>query len=81
MCMLRNGENTFLMYLRSQGDHGFTSVGSTEMEGRVEYTLSNGQLDEYPISWCVPIEQCYKALAFFFINDGQRPEWVAWHES
>lgn len=80
MCMLRNGGHAFLMYLRFPGDSGFVSVGDANDETLVRYTLSNGQIDEYPQSWCVPVEQCFKALAAFFVNDGQRPEWIAWHE-
>lgn len=81
LCMLRNGEHAFLMYLRFPGDSGFVSNGTAAAEGAVEYRLSNGQLDEFPASWCIPVEQCYKALVHFFINEGQRPEWLVWHES
>ena len=81
LCVLRNGVHAFLMYLRSPEDSGFVSSGKTAANGTVEYLLSNGQLDEYPASWCIPVEQCYKALAYFFVNEGQRPEWLAWHES
>lgn len=81
ICMLRNGEHAFLMYLRFPGDSGFVSAGVSAAEDQVEYTLSNGQIDAHPSSWCIPVEQCYKALAYFFVNEGLRPEWVAWHES
>ena len=81
LCMLRNGEHAFLMYLRFHGDPGFVSSGEGTAQGVVEYRLSNGQVDEYPASWCVPKEKCYKAVAYFFVNEGQRPEGLAWHES
>ena len=81
LCMLRNGEHAFLMYLRFPGDSGFASVGEAAAESTVEYQLSNGQIDEYPASWCIPVEQCYKAVAYFFVNEGQRPDWLAWNES
>ena len=81
LCMLRNGEHAFLMYLRFSGDSGFVSNGEASAVGVVKYQLSNGQLDEYPASWSIPKEQCYKAVAYFFVNEGQRPEWLAWHES
>jgi hypothetical protein len=77
MSMLRNSQHAFLMYLREFGDSGFVSVGE---EAADMYTLSNGQMDEYPRSWCSPLEECYKALAYFFVNDGMRPEWLQWHE-
>lgn len=79
--MLRSGEHAFLMYLRFSEDSGFVSAGSSGPSTQVEYTLSNGQVDTYPSCWCIPVEQCYKALSYFFANEGQRPEWVAWHES
>jgi hypothetical protein len=79
MSMLRNGVHAFLMYLREFGDSGFVSVGE-EADGSVSYTLGNGQVDEHPRSWCIPLEKCYQALAFFFVNDGMRPEWLRWEE-
>lgn len=81
MCMLRNGEYAFLMYLRSPADPGFVSGTAANVGAEVQYMLSNGQIDEYPQAWCVPVEQCYKALAYFFVNDGQRPKWIAWHDA
>jgi len=76
--MLRNGTNAWLMYLRHhEGDNGFTSQGETGRIGVASYELSNGQVDEYPLSWCIEIEQCYKALAYFFVNEGSKPEWVS----
>jgi len=81
LCMLRNGDHAFLMYMRFPGDSGFVSRGGADVGAHVQYKLSTGQIDEYPQSWCVPVEQCFKALAYFFVNGGQRPAWVAWHES
>jgi len=49
--------------------------------GSASYVLSNDQVDEYPLSWCIDIEQCYKAMAYFFVNNGAMPSWVSWHES
>ena len=66
-------------YLREFGDSGFVSVGE-KADGSVSYTLGNGQVDDYPRSWCIPLEKCYQALAFFFVNDGMRPEWLQWQE-
>ncbi|TAK73211.1 MAG: hypothetical protein EPO12_22745 [Aquabacterium sp.] len=81
LCMLRNGKHAFLMYLRFSEDPGFVSSGDAEAQGLIEYELSNGQLDEYPAAWCIPIEQCYRAVNYFFVNKGRRPEWLSWHES
>lgn len=81
MCMLRNGENAWLMYLRFAGDSGFVSRGDQNKLGSASYLLSNDQVDEYPLAWCIDIEQCYKALAYFFVNNGTMPNWVSWHET
>ena len=78
MCMLRNGANAWLMYLRHNGDSGFATLGDMDRLETVSYQLSNGQTDEYPAAWCVPIEDCYKALTYFFVNHGLRPEWLTW---
>ena len=80
MSMLRNGPNAFLMYLRFPGDSGFTSRASPAKPGTASFRLSNGQEDEYPLSWCIDVEQCYKALAYFFVNNGDKPDWVQWHQ-
>ena len=80
--MLRHGSNAWLMYFRhSDGDSGFTSLGQTGREGVASYRLSNGHVDEYPLAWGIDVEQCYKALAYFFVNGGSKPEWISWHES
>lgn len=60
LCMLRNEENSWLMYLHHEGDSGFTSMGDSLRQGSSSYTLSNGQVDEYPLSWCIEREQCLK---------------------
>jgi len=81
MCMLRNGTHAWLMYLRNTGDSGLTSSGDSFQLEVVPYKLCNGQVDEYPLSWCIDIEQCYKAAAYFFINEGAKPDWIQWRES
>lgn len=81
ICMRRENENSLLMYLRHQGDPGFVSLGDSDRSGYVTYTLNNGQTDEYPMSYCIPREDCYKGLAYFFASDGQRPLWLKWASS
>ncbi len=81
ICMLRNEEHAFLMYLRFPGDSGFVSGGESTNKEPIAYTLSNGQVDQYPQSWSVPVEQCFEALVYFFANDGARPQGISWHES
>lgn len=77
--MLRNEANAFLMYLRAEGDAGFTSRSAQDRSGTATFRLSNGQEDEYPLSWCVDIAECYKALVHFFSHNGARPDSIRWH--
>jgi hypothetical protein len=80
MCMLRNGDDAFLMYLRHDEDPGFTTRGPNADGRMVGFRLSNGQMDEYPVRWCIPLEDCFKALAHFFAANGAQPPWLEWHE-
>jgi hypothetical protein len=78
--MLRNGPNAFLMYLRADGDSGFTSRNAKEKLGTAPFRLSNGQDDQYPLSWCLDTDECYKALIEFFSQNGEKPKCIEWHE-
>ena len=80
MFMLRNRHAAWLMYLREPGDAGFHSSGEPGRVGAAEFTLGNGQVDEYPLTWCIAVEQCYKAIAYFCVNEGEKPGWIAWTE-
>ena len=80
MVMLRNGAEAWLMFLRESGDAGFRSSGDVTRQGDASYTLSNGQVDAYPLAWCIDVEKCYKAVEYFCMNLGARPDSVAWVE-
>jgi hypothetical protein len=68
MCALVNGSLGWLMYLRYDGDTGF-STRNPAYEGPpdavVDYFLSNGQRDQYPASWAYPVEEVIQALEWF----------------
>ena len=81
ICMLRNARHAWLMYLRFPGDSGFNTTGDASLTGMAHYTLGNGQVDEYPLSWCVEVSQCYKAMLHFVSTGGDKAQWLAWHES
>ncbi len=78
--MLRNGPHAWLMYLREPGHTGFHSCGNPDREGVAAFTRSNGQVDEHPLAWCIDVEQCLQAIAYFCVNDGTQPPWLAWSE-
>ena len=54
ICALMNGNRGWLMWVRHEGDAGFSSRNvaySGSPEAEIEYMLSNGQVDRYPASW------------------------------
>ena len=81
LCALINGDVGWLMYLREPGDAGFSSrnlayagpAGAT-----IEYRLSNGQHDEYPAAWALPVETVERALDHFR-REHRPPAFVTWH--
>ncbi len=82
LCALMNGDIGWLMYLRHKdGDAGFSSR-NPNYEGdpgaMVDYRLDNGQIDEYPREWALPLATVEKALAFFELNHSP-PPFISWH--
>jgi hypothetical protein len=81
MCALINGDTGWLMYLREEGDAGFSSrnpvyVGPAEAVR--EYELENGQNDEYPAAWALPITEVQSGLEYFIVNKKPAPR-IVWH--
>jgi hypothetical protein len=81
IAMFRNGDHAWLMYLRFHGDSGAVTEGNQGTGGSFTYRLANGEVNEIPLSRCVDLEQCYKAIAYFFVNDGARYDFVDWQEA
>lgn len=78
MCALINGDLGWLMYLRENGDAGFSSrnpeyTGPADAE--IEYYLRNGQWDTYPASWALPVAEVRRALEYFE-REQRPPAWV-----
>ena len=81
LCALINGDMGWLLYLRGQGDAGFSSRNpsySGPPDAAIEYYLSNGQRDEYPAAWALPLADIQRALAYFR-EHAQPPPFIAWH--
>lgn len=81
MMALINGDFGWLMYLREEGDAGFSSrnpeyVGSDDET--MEFYLSNGQLDKYPLAWVLPMDQVKRALDYFE-KYHKPPQFITWH--
>lgn len=70
MFALINGDLGFLVYLRNDGDPGFSSRNPNyngPNDITLEYFLNNGQRDEYPLSWALAKSEVLKALEYFKI--------------
>jgi hypothetical protein len=82
LCVLINGNCGWLMYLRDDGDAGFSSRNPSFAENTdrlIEYRLSNGQIDEFPASWAVDETSIAQALEYF-LRFKTRPPIIAWHD-
>ena len=80
ICLLKSNDNTFLMYLENSDDEGVVTKGSNNFEQSIDYKLTNGQIDQYPQSWCIEKELAYKGLAYFYENEGAKSPYLNWHK-
>jgi hypothetical protein len=81
MSALINGGVGWLMYLRENGDAGFSSRNpsySGPPTAEIEYKLDNGQHDSYPAAWALPIAEVQQALEYFR-RELRPPPFVLWH--
>jgi hypothetical protein len=79
---LINGEAAWLMYVRHEGDAGFSTrnpLYTGPKKAVIEYYLSNGQRDEYPASWNITTAEAIRGLEFFFEAEGMAP-WLHWYD-
>ena len=79
---LVNGDRGWLMYRVDEDDAGYSSRDPTYAgpeEAVLPYTLDNGQLDEYPVSLTLPIEEVMRATEYF-LETGEKAPWVTWHD-
>ena len=83
MTALINGGWGWLMYMDEEGD-GFSSRNpnytGTDDDGKMmDFMLSNGQVDSYPLSYVLPAEQIMEALDYFE-KQHELPGFVTWHD-
>lgn len=79
LCALVNGDQGWLMCMRSEGDAGFSSRNpgySGPPNAEIEYMLGNGQVDRYPAAWAYSRAQVFDALHSFART--RRVEGVSW---
>lgn len=80
MYALINGSVGWLMYLRENGDSGFHSINPNyhgEPGEQLKFYLNNGQMDEYPMEWVLPVQEVYKALDYFE-KEKKPPLFISW---
>ena len=83
MMALLNGDWGWLMYLREEGDSGFSSrnpdyEGTDDDGNMMDFMLSNGQLDHYPLSYVISANQVMEALNYFEKHH-ELPGFISWH--
>ena len=77
---LVNGDVGWLMYLRYDGDAGFSSRNpdyNGDPSATVSYRLSNGQVDQYPAAWTYSRQVIFETMRTF-AREGRVPASVAW---
>lgn len=84
MMALINGNYGWLMYINEEGDSGLSSrnpnYAGTDDDGKtIDFMLSNGQLDKYPLSYVLPKEQVIKAIDYFE-KYHELPQFIVWHD-
>ena len=81
LCALISGEVGWLMYLRQEGDAGFSTRNPSFTglsDAVIEYRLDNGQVDSYPASWALPLPEIQAAIEHF-IRKSEPPPWLVWN--
>jgi hypothetical protein len=81
ICLLKSLDFTFLMYLESQDHTSLVSHSKSDTQGNIDFLLANGQIDVYPLIWCIDKEYAYKGLAYFFVNSGEKSPYINWVET
>src|SRR5262249_46706721 len=83
LAMLGNGARAGLRDLRAAGATGFSSRNppySGPPDALMEFVLENGQVDDYPMAWTLPVEQTIAACEYFVATQGDRSPEIVWHD-
>jgi hypothetical protein len=81
LCALISGDWGWLMFLRENGDAGFSTRNpgySGNPDALMDYRLDNGQHDRYPAAWALPVAEVQRALELFMTHAEPAP-WLMWH--
>lgn len=75
-------DGAFLLYQQDDNDSGFTSRNPDyrgSEDAVLPFILDNGQQDEIPASWVIPLQEAIRAAEYFF-RTGEKAPWVRWHD-
>lgn len=81
LCLLKSDDRALLTFLSNDEDPGQTSRDggtSASPADLVEFTLSNGQIDQYPASWTVDYAVARRVVEYFWFRREPAP-FIAWH--
>lgn len=78
-----NGDRAWLMYLRYPEDAGSSSRNLAydgPPQAQLPFRLSNGQGDEFPVAWTLPLGEAIAACEHFVTSGGERSPAITWHD-
>src|SRR5262249_2433607 len=82
ICVLVNSNSAWLMFLRHDGDSGFSTRNPNyagPKDSVIEYFLENGQRDKYPAEWELTTPGALRALEHF-LETQEMAGWLQWRE-
>ena len=75
------GDGAFLLYQLNENDAGWSSRNPT-YEGPADAVfpllLENGQRDDIPACWVIPLHEAIRAAKYFF-STGEKAPYIHWH--
>ena len=79
---LINDDRALVIFGRYDGDAGLSSRSRdfADDDGQqLEFYLSNGQRDQYPLAWTIPTTDALAAFDHAFLYHKAAP-WILWHD-
>lgn len=84
LVMLVNGKDALLIYFPGHGKiFGFTSRNPTYTgapDAEIEFILANGDMEDYPARWTVPLSEGCAVCRNFVEQQGARSPLITWHD-
>jgi len=84
LVMLVNGRDALLMYFPGNGAiFGLTSRNPAYTgvpDAQIEFILANGDMEDYPARWTVPLAEGCAVCRDFVERQGARSSLITWHD-